>query len=322
MFVVRPEQLDRDLTMKENAQQAQTLLIRVVDKITSPPAMYSSSHKQRACPREQMPTPNPICKVLQNSPSPEPFTTEDRRFPSMEDNAQKKVMKCRPKGKSTTGSRRGSTVTELAEIPKRTGRMQPATNKRDRCSNERLETDNINVSKRGKTVPVVSAIKASPKRVHRGHPRNHSRGTIKLATMSITTCVLPTTTAPTAKKRGPGRPRKRQKGDDMSITKECDVSAPSFATEKVLTSTPIYATPDTPASRTRSLDNKRKNTVEIEGNLGLEFHTMSDATVTHSRAPRRCMRCVQFGGHMAYECKGRGGQKNCRFFTSKGKALE
>ena len=38
----------------------------------------------------------------------------------------------------------------------------------------------------------------------------------------------------------------------------------------------------------------------------------------HGRAPRRCMRCVEFDGCGAHDCRGRGGVRHCEYFTEKG----
>jgi hypothetical protein len=47
---------------------------------------------------------------------------------------------------------------------------------------------------------------------------------------------------------------------------------------------------------------------------------MSGFTVTNAsgRAPRRCMRCVEFNGGGAHECRGRGGARHCEHFTLNG----
>ena len=42
----------------------------------------------------------------------------------------------------------------------------------------------------------------------------------------------------------------------------------------------------------------------------------------YARAPRRCMRCVEFDGGSAHDCRGRGGVRHCEHFTANGVSIK
>ena len=337
--VPRSEHFDRDLTNRENAQHVKTLLIRVAEKKmeTNPKAakVLSSSQQQQQQPpqpKERIPlhtmvTPTPVAVMSHHSRSRTTRKTlcpmEDEAFPSPPTNIRKNH---RTKGSHKKVSRRtsSSAPVDVASTPKqRMGRIPSETNnKRVTSSRDWAEIESAtSTAKRTKNVPIVSAIKASPKT---------SIAASTLATKSTVQRVpVATTHEPCTTKRGRGRPRKYPKTTDApSPAKQTDIPLPSPVAEKVVTWTPILrAPPGTPASCTRSVENRRKMRIfrEEEGDdLGMGgYVSMSDlAGMTRSRAPRRCLRCVQFGGHMALVCKGRGGQQNCVFFTPKGNHAE
>jgi hypothetical protein len=347
--VPRSEHFDRDLTNRENAQHVKTLLIRVAvaekKMATSPKAakVLSSSPQQQQQPKERIPlhtmvTPTPVAVMSLHSRSRTTRKTlcpmEDEAFPSPPTNIRKNHRTKGSHKKVIHSSRRTSGIApvDVASTPKqRMGRIPSETNnKRVTSSRDWAETETAtSTSKRTKKVPIVSAIKASPKTLERGSLPNHSIAASTLATKSTVQRVPVTTThEPCTMKRGRGRPRKYPKNTYAhSPAKHSDIPVPSVVAENVVTWTPtIRAPPGTPASCTRSVENRRKMTIFREEGDELRlggYKSMSDlAGMTQSRAPRRCLRCVQFGGHMALMCKGRGGQQNCIFFTPKGNHAE
>jgi hypothetical protein len=317
-LVARSELQDREMTMKENAQEVHTLLIRVAEKISSPSAMLSSFPKSQSGSTEQMPTTTAPHKMIRGTASPNPFITEEDHRLSLQNKAQQVITTCDLESMDFSGSGRCSAATEsFAPLNKRTG-----ANKRALPDKESAEIRTVEASKRTKNVPVVSEVKASPDQTPYGCPRR----TAETTTQSITTFdanhVLATVTTLIGEKCGPGRRKHRMEGYTLSSTKELGFPASSTAAEKVVTPALISTLPQTPASRTRRSEIFRNIGFESARDSGRVCDEISAVKVTSSRAPRRCMRCVHFGGSKAFDCKGRGGQKNCIFFSPRGKPVE
>lgn len=290
--VVRSEQQDHDSRMQESAQQVRTLLIRVAQKMTTEQSSMDVVEMPTTQPNDavvvlQSPTtakePGKSRRLLRRTEIPDDCITEEQHFLAIQNQAKEEITKWRPQEKS---------------------KIYPSRKKKRAAAG--VET-NSEGPKRTKKAAVASCpeerLECGPQR----RPRFPNNERLKVTPVSKKKQARSPKQTP--KKRGRGRPRKYPLVQHPTRTKS--------ATKILVTPTPTARIPRTPVSRTRGLEPSSSKMVRVERRCeGVAPKEIG------SRKPRRCLRCVEFGGGKAFQCKGRGGQTNCIFFTPGGKALE
>jgi len=345
--VPRTERQDRDLTIQEHTEQVRTILVRVAEKITSPlpqppppvspsEVFPTASQPPRSRTRRGVATPTPTSHS-NGIPS---RTNYGRFFPVLQEKAQteKQLKPPRPsKGKRHIPHRHNYDSEVVATPQPRTGPMYVDSTIKKRLHSDTgslpsRETDGTTItttSKRQKTIPIVSAIKASPKKVERvGCSQPQGQPIMSSSTDPVTS--QGRTPDPNIKNSRPERPYKHPRdGSPNSTTKKSADAKLSSPVARVVGWSPACTLTETPASCTRSKEKSPCTTRPQGGGEGEELHytsgygvgTMLDLAGNRGRAPRRCMRCVEFGAvQQAFLCKGRGGQRNCNFFDPNGDA--